>query len=217
VRDHRIVNGVRVLGDVEILLDLAPRVREEGPVGADSAAKLIRLGDVVGAYRDEAAIADLELAVQLDEPFGLPPLLRTEAPATENEDHGIWALQLGERTAFRGVVGELVVGEDRTRNDVGSHMTSLSAALDLTAASAPFGDRARDPGDLFDQRAESAEVGDRGRRPLRRQLSERPLDDRVLDPESLGQSVSMPGTHKAVTSKVASSSTGVPSGKPATP
>ena len=48
-----------VLGDVEVLLDFTPRVRKERPVGTDSAAIFIRLGDIVGANRDQPAIANL--------------------------------------------------------------------------------------------------------------------------------------------------------------
>jgi hypothetical protein len=43
---------VGVLGDVEVFWNLAARVGEERPVCADAAAKLVRLGDVVGADRD---------------------------------------------------------------------------------------------------------------------------------------------------------------------
>jgi len=51
VRDHRIVNAVGVFGDVEILLDDAAGVGEKRPVGPDSAAIFIRLGDIVCADR----------------------------------------------------------------------------------------------------------------------------------------------------------------------
>jgi hypothetical protein len=33
-------------------------------------------------------------------------------------------LQFGEPSAFRGVVGKLIVGEDSSGNDVGSHRES---------------------------------------------------------------------------------------------
>ena len=36
MRDHRIVLGVRVLGDVEILLNLTPRIGQKGPMSADA-------------------------------------------------------------------------------------------------------------------------------------------------------------------------------------
>src|SRR5437870_13563688 len=42
VRNHRIVLRVRVLGDVEILLDLSSRIGQEGPMSADAVAVLVR-------------------------------------------------------------------------------------------------------------------------------------------------------------------------------
>jgi hypothetical protein len=54
----------------------------------------------------------------LHEAFGLAAVLRAETAAAENENHGVWSLQFGELAAFRGVVGKLVVREDRTRDDV---------------------------------------------------------------------------------------------------
>src|SRR6476660_410809 len=44
VRDHGIVGGIRVFGDVEIFLNNASEIGEERPVGAHSAAIFIRLG-----------------------------------------------------------------------------------------------------------------------------------------------------------------------------
>ena len=58
---------IGVFGDVEIFLDAAACVGEEGPVGADAGAKFIGLGDAVGADGDEAAVAYLHLAMELDE------------------------------------------------------------------------------------------------------------------------------------------------------
>src|SRR5712672_170283 len=52
MRDHRVVLGVRVLGDVEILLNLASRIRQKGPMSADARAVLIRRKHVVGTDSD---------------------------------------------------------------------------------------------------------------------------------------------------------------------
>src|SRR6516225_932543 len=56
VRDHRIVQRVGVLGDVEIFMNHATRVGQECPVGADSGAIFACLGEVVGADRDQPAL-----------------------------------------------------------------------------------------------------------------------------------------------------------------
>ncbi len=59
--------------------------------------------------------------MELKQPFHLAAVLRAEGSAAENEDHWIRALQLGKLAPLRGVVSELVVGEGRAGNDVGSH------------------------------------------------------------------------------------------------
>jgi hypothetical protein len=92
--DHRIVGRIRIFGDVEIFLDDAPRVREEGPVSADTAAIFVRLGDVVGTDRDKAAIANLHLTIKLKKPFSLSAVLGAEAAAAKDEHHRMLALQL---------------------------------------------------------------------------------------------------------------------------
>src|SRR5580704_12797971 len=52
MRDHRIVFGVRVLGDVEILLNLTSRIGQKGPMSAYAGAVLIRRKHVVGTDSD---------------------------------------------------------------------------------------------------------------------------------------------------------------------
>src|SRR5271166_2398729 len=47
MRDHWIVRRIGVFGDVEILLNYAPGIREERPMRADAAAKFVGLYDVV--------------------------------------------------------------------------------------------------------------------------------------------------------------------------
>src|ERR1700740_3358101 len=120
--DHRVVGRIRIFGDVEILLDDTPRVRKEGPMSADTAAIFIRLSDVVSADRDKAAIANLHLTMEFKKAFSLSAVLGTESAAAENEHHRMLALQLGELTAFRRVVGKFVVGENSPWNNVRSHV-----------------------------------------------------------------------------------------------
>ena len=103
--DHGIVDRISVFGDIEIFLDDTPRVGEERPVGTDSAAIFTRLGDIVGANRDKPAIANLELMMELNQPFRLPAVLGSVTPTAEDEDHGVVSLQVGELPVFRGMVG----------------------------------------------------------------------------------------------------------------
>src|SRR6266850_253607 len=68
------------------------------------------------------------------------------------------------------------------------------------------------------KRPKAAEIRDRRRQLLRRQPPERPLDNGKLDTECRREPVTTPGSdHRADTSKMTSSSTGVPSGRLATP
>jgi hypothetical protein len=63
VRDHGVVLGIRVLLDVQVLLDLAAGIRQEGPLGAEPVA---------------------EVDVTFDEPFPEErpsPFLAAEQPA----------------------------------------------------------------------------------------------------------------------------------------
>jgi hypothetical protein len=121
VGDHGIVKRIGVFGDVEIFLDGAAGVGEERPVGVDAGAIFVGFGDVVGADGDDAAVGDFEFAMELDEEFGLAAVFGAEASAAQDEDHGMWALEVGKFAVFGGVVGEVVVGEGGAGNDVGSH------------------------------------------------------------------------------------------------
>jgi hypothetical protein len=60
------VERIGVFGDVEVFLDFTPWVGEEWPVGADAGAIFIRLRDVVGADRDQLAIANLAFPMELN-------------------------------------------------------------------------------------------------------------------------------------------------------
>lgn len=93
MRDHGIVKRVSVFSNVEVFLDFASRVREEGPVGTDAAAIFIRFGDVVGADCDQTAIADLNFTMKLHQPFMLAAILGTVPAATEDEQQRMLLLQ----------------------------------------------------------------------------------------------------------------------------
>ena len=89
VRDHGIVSRVGVFGDVEILLNQTPDVGEKRPVRAHSAAIFIGLGDIVGTDRDKAAIANLHLTMEVNQPFGLPAVLGAVPSPAEDQNHGM--------------------------------------------------------------------------------------------------------------------------------
>jgi hypothetical protein len=122
--DHGVVIGVGIFRYVEILLDYAPGVRKERPMGTDPAAILIRLDDVVCADCNKAAIGNLELAMEFDKPFGLPTVLGAISSPTEDENHRMLSLKIRELPPRPTVVGKLVVREVSSWNDVGSHIDS---------------------------------------------------------------------------------------------
>ena len=103
------------------LLQFARGVREKRPVGADGGAELIRLEQVVGRDRHETAITHLHLAVELQEPFVLPPVFWTETSTGEHQHQRIASLQLRERAVLGAMVRKLIVGKGCAGNDVGSH------------------------------------------------------------------------------------------------
>jgi hypothetical protein len=76
---------------------------------------------VVGAIGDQAAIGNLEFAMELNEAFGLAAILGAESSAAKDENHGMRSLEFGEFAVLRGVVRKFIVGEGRPGNDVGSH------------------------------------------------------------------------------------------------
>src|SRR5204862_2953531 len=123
--------------DIEILLHLAPGIREKRPVGADGRAKLIRLEQVVGGDGHETAVAHLHLAMELQESLVLPSFLWTETSAGEHQDQRIAFLQFRKRALHAAVIRELVVGKQCTGRDVWSH-TSLYACDRISPLPATF-------------------------------------------------------------------------------
>src|SRR6266404_2404367 len=119
--NHRIVLGVRVLGDVEILLNLSSRIGQKSPMSADTVAVLIRQKHVVGTDGDEPGITDFHLVVKLDQTLGLAPVLRAEPSPAKHQDHGIWPLQIGKLATFARVIGQLIIGKYCASYNVGSH------------------------------------------------------------------------------------------------
>src|SRR5207245_8785442 len=93
--------------------------------GADASGELIRLEQVIGRDRHETAVAHLHLAVEVQEPFVLPPFFWTETSAREHQHQRIASLQLRERAVLAAVVRKLVVGKHCAGNDVGSHSANL--------------------------------------------------------------------------------------------
>src|SRR5260221_12246577 len=125
VRNHRVMHWISVLGNVEILLHLAPGIRQEWPVRAHTGTKLVRVQQVVRADGDEAAVANLHLSMKLQQALVLATVLRAEAASAEDHDHGVHALQLRELAVLARVVREFVVRKHCAGNDVCPHGVPL--------------------------------------------------------------------------------------------
>ena len=111
VRDHRVVLGVGVLLDVEVLLDDPTGVGQEGPVRAHRRAELLQRVVLVGRDRDDLRVRHRDLRLERGEPQVLLVLLRAVVAAGEREDQRIAALELAERARTSVVVGQRVVRE----------------------------------------------------------------------------------------------------------
>lgn len=93
VRDHRIVPGIRIFRYFEVFLHDTPTLREERPMSADTAAKFVCLGYVVGADRDEAARVHLHLSMGLQKSLSRSAVLGERSAAAEDENYWVQALQ----------------------------------------------------------------------------------------------------------------------------
>jgi hypothetical protein len=127
--NHRIVERIGVFSDVEIFLDDAPWVGEKWPMRAHAGAIFTRLGKVVSADGDKTGVRDLDLAMELNEEFGLPAVLGAEAAAAQDEYHRMRSLQFGEFAVFGGVVRKLVIGEHGAGGDVSSHRKASEGSM----------------------------------------------------------------------------------------
>jgi hypothetical protein len=130
VRDHRVVLGVGVLLDVEVLLDDPAGVGEEGPEGADRRPELLQCVVLVGGDRDDLRVRDRDLRLERGQVEVLLVFLGTEVAAGEREDQRVAALQLAERADGAGVVGQRVVREHAAGDDVRTHEVSTGAGSD---------------------------------------------------------------------------------------
>src|SRR5215217_8717629 len=86
VRDHRVVLGVGVLMEVEVLLDHPSRVLEERPLGADGGAELLERVMVVGCDRGDLGVGDGDLRIVRGELEVLLVLLGAVVAARERQD-----------------------------------------------------------------------------------------------------------------------------------
>ena len=130
VRDHRVVVGVRVLLDVEVLLHGPLRVLEERPLGAERGAELLEGVVLVGRDRRDLRVGDGDFRIARDQFEVLHVLLRAVVAAGERQDHRVLALDLAQLSRRARVVGQLVVGDDVAGADTqGAPPSSVGARV----------------------------------------------------------------------------------------
>jgi hypothetical protein len=117
------VLGVPVLLDVEVLLYDALRIGEERPLRTDGVAELVERVTIVGRDGDDPGVRDVDLRMKRCQLQMLLMLLRTLVPTGERQDERVVALELAQPPVRAGVVEQLVIGEDSTGDDVGTHVT----------------------------------------------------------------------------------------------
>jgi hypothetical protein len=99
-------------------------------VRADAVAEIVRLRDVVGADRDEAAIGDVQLAMELDESLVMPTILGT---IREQLFRARVEPQRPRRALGRGDIG-LLLGDVRAVTTRRAHGSAFSDASALRGA-----------------------------------------------------------------------------------
>jgi hypothetical protein len=118
VRDHWIVNGVGVFGDVKILVYDSAGVGKERSVRSNTTAIFVGLRNVAGADRDQAVIGNFHFTVKLEQALSLTPVLWTGASTAQDENHGVGSLKLREFAVLPSVLGKLIVRNACAREKV---------------------------------------------------------------------------------------------------
>src|SRR5215467_323751 len=160
VRDHRVVVGIGVLLDVEVLLNLPFRVGEEGPLSTHGSAELLQSVVVVRGNRCYLGVRNRNFRVEGGERQMLLVLLWTIMAAGESEDQRVITLQFTEAAQGVRVIGQLVVGKDPAGHDIRSHFLtpSMKIALRIVFTWAVLSLPARGPCTRRTRRASSRRV-----------------------------------------------------------
>ena len=121
VRNHRIVLGVGILCDVEVLLDRSVGVGEEGPLGAQRRAELLESMVVIGGDRGNLGVCHCDLRIKRGKVQMLLVFFRAVVAARERQDQGIIALEFAESARCARVIGQLIVRKNPSGYEVRAH------------------------------------------------------------------------------------------------
>src|SRR6266567_6646434 len=145
VRDHGVVLGVGVLGDVQVLLDGPTGIGQEGPLGAHRRAELLQGVMVVGSDSGDLGVGHRDLRVVGCQLEVLLVLFRAVVAARQGEDQRITALKLAELAHRPGVIRESVIREDAARPDVRTHRMTASHSLECPTCMVPLSTASQHP------------------------------------------------------------------------
>src|ERR1700728_3920293 len=137
MRDHRIMLRVGVLLNVKILLNDSVRVGKKGPLGSDGRTKFLKSMVIVGGDGSNLRVSHRDPRVESGEFQMLVMLLWAIMTAGQCEDERIFALQLAELPHRAGVIGQLVVGENPSRHNIGPHDYSSRFSQNSSVTPAP--------------------------------------------------------------------------------
>ena len=109
VRNHRIMFGVGVLRDIEILLNYSAGVGEERPLRADRCSELLDCVVVIGGDGHYLGVSDSDLGIKGSKIQMLLVLFRAVMAARERQYERVIALEFAEPARCARVIGLLII------------------------------------------------------------------------------------------------------------
>jgi hypothetical protein len=124
VRYHRIVLGVGIFLDRELLLYASLGIGKESPFGANRGAEFLQGVMVVRGDSNDPGVSDRDLRIKRREFQVLLVFLGAVVTSRQRENQRILALQLAQLARCTQVIGKLEVGKDCPRYHIGAHHTT---------------------------------------------------------------------------------------------
>src|SRR5258708_704480 len=110
-----------VLCDVKDLRNRSFGDGKKGPLGAHGSAKLLESVVVIGGDRGDLGVCHSDLRIKRGKIQMLLVLFGAVVAARKCQDQGIIALEFAEPARCACVIGQLIVGNNRSAYEVNSH------------------------------------------------------------------------------------------------
>src|SRR5215471_7544338 len=121
MRNHRVVLGVGVLLDVEVLLNSSIRIREESPLGTNRRTELLNCVVVVCGNGCDLGIRNHDFRIERGKFQMLLVFLWAVVAAREREDQRVVALQFTQPAQTVAVIGQFVVRKYASGDNIRTH------------------------------------------------------------------------------------------------